>query len=313
MRAARGLEPRTISTRYAHTHRDPTATSGRICALVFTTQAPRATEFICLFNAAISDHFYTTNATEGLAGGYAVENPAQMYLYPTQLCGSVPLYRSYSEIRTHHFYTADAVERDQAASSGYVYQLVAGYVFPPPTNTSGIAPTASNTSLSSMSDAFSSPSGPRTSSYSLAGETSRPTATHSTPPKSKISCRGLHRGIVPGTTVTLLLGILLCIWIRKRLDLELIPDSYFAMAEVDAGAPVAEKSRRDNNDSERGYWDFGMAQLRNFQAQLESLQSGGVPMQQNETLTALIRVLERELQSQVAAGSSEQPPPGYLG
>ncbi|KAJ7685934.1 hypothetical protein B0H17DRAFT_898997, partial [Mycena rosella] len=75
--------------------------------------------------------FYTTDADEAqasVANGYAIEDKFHMYIYPTQTCGSVPLYRSHSTLGTDHFYTIDATERDDSANTGWVYQEIAGYV-----------------------------------------------------------------------------------------------------------------------------------------------------------------------------------------
>ena len=48
-------------------------------------------------------------------------------------CGATALYRLYSGSSGDHFYTTSAAERDSAvASSGYVYESVAGYVWTAP-------------------------------------------------------------------------------------------------------------------------------------------------------------------------------------
>ncbi|KAJ7774387.1 hypothetical protein B0H14DRAFT_2401843 [Mycena olivaceomarginata] len=80
------------------------------------------------------DHFYTTNATEAnntVAGGYTLEDKPPMYIYPTQLCGSMPFYRLFSSGTGDHFYTIDASERDGAEGSGWDFEWVQGYVFSP--------------------------------------------------------------------------------------------------------------------------------------------------------------------------------------
>ncbi|KAJ7100450.1 hypothetical protein C8R44DRAFT_716565 [Mycena epipterygia] len=141
-----------------------------IRALVFTTQVPGSVQFIRLFNGDVTDHFYTTNATEAQAAtGYVVEDKAAMYIYPTQLCGSVPLYRSYSSSGTDHFYTVDAAERDGAVASGWNYEFIAGYVFAPAglvSSTEAASQPAPSKPVSSAAAAKSSASPPASPSPS---------------------------------------------------------------------------------------------------------------------------------------------------
>jgi hypothetical protein len=87
-----------------------------------------------LWNPAIGDHFYTTNAAERDAvasnNGYTYEG-IECWIYTTQAASTCPLYRMYSESMTDHFYTLSQVEVWNAASSGaYVLEQVsiAGYV-----------------------------------------------------------------------------------------------------------------------------------------------------------------------------------------
>ncbi|KAJ7840048.1 hypothetical protein B0H14DRAFT_3458304 [Mycena olivaceomarginata] len=90
---------------------------------------PGAVRLLRLYNAAPSDHFYTTNTTEAagaVAGGYKLEDLNPIYVYPSALCGSVPLYRLFAGGVGDHFYTADAAERDGAEGSGWGYEWVAG-------------------------------------------------------------------------------------------------------------------------------------------------------------------------------------------
>ncbi|KAJ7840064.1 hypothetical protein B0H14DRAFT_3458321 [Mycena olivaceomarginata] len=105
-----------------------------IRARVFTTQVEGSVLLLRLWNDGPGDHFYTTNATEAnnaVADGYILEDKTPMYIYPTQLCGSMPFYRLFSSRTGDHFYTIDAGERDGAEGSGWDFEWVEGYVFPP--------------------------------------------------------------------------------------------------------------------------------------------------------------------------------------
>ncbi|KAJ7155274.1 hypothetical protein C8R46DRAFT_1005405 [Mycena filopes] len=97
-----------------------------------TPSAPNTVQLIRLYNGVASDHFYTTDPTEASSAvsgaGYTVENLAPMYIYTTQLCGSVPLYRTFNAGTGDHFYTTSTGERD--GMTGYVFEHVAGYVLP---------------------------------------------------------------------------------------------------------------------------------------------------------------------------------------
>nr|GAT51786.1 predicted protein [Mycena chlorophos] len=109
-----------------------------IRALVFDTQVEGSVQLHRLWSGADVDHFYTTNTTEAAAaeqGTYVSEDAASdghtpIYVYPTALCGSVPLYRSYAGgTAMDHFYTVNVTERNDAEASGWGYELIAGYVF----------------------------------------------------------------------------------------------------------------------------------------------------------------------------------------
>lgn len=54
-----------------------------------------------------------------------------IYMYSSQICGSIPLFRMYSNDMKDHFYTADAGERDRTiADGGYADEGILGYVLP---------------------------------------------------------------------------------------------------------------------------------------------------------------------------------------
>lgn len=97
----------------------------------FTYVAPApglAEAFLC--RKGDGRHFVTPSATCENAGtvvrslGFWATEPS---------CGAVPLYRLYNGAQGNHFYTTSAAERDNAVSNlGYVFEFVAGYVWPAP-------------------------------------------------------------------------------------------------------------------------------------------------------------------------------------
>ncbi|KAJ6540819.1 hypothetical protein DFH09DRAFT_1089782 [Mycena vulgaris] len=205
---------------------------------------------------------------------------------------------------------------------------------PPPTSTSSpsnTAPTASSTSSLASTTSSSTSSTPfLRSSSSVEPDisthtTSHPTATQSAASSSK---KPLPAGTIVGATLGALalvvLGIALCLLIRKsrrkkRMDLE--PTSYLTVAnQVHASiAPARATTGAWTSPLAENRQRYLTAQLRAVQKELESLQgsgaSGGADLeearQQNETLRARIRTLERDLQSQWAMGLSDHAPPEY--
>lgn len=80
----------------------------------------------CYLNSG--KHFYTTSAScEGAAG---VNEGIMGYIATSKTCSSVPLYRLYRAQTGDHFYTTSESEKDTAvASSGYVLESIAGWVW----------------------------------------------------------------------------------------------------------------------------------------------------------------------------------------
>ncbi|KAF7313102.1 hypothetical protein MKEN_00996100 [Mycena kentingensis (nom. inval.)] len=105
--------------------------------LAFTEQVEGSVRLHRLWSGDASDHFYTTDSAEAEAAlkhGFVLEDDAAhtpLYIYPSAQCGSVPLYRSFVPEPADHLYTISAAERDGAASMGWKYEFVAGYVFAP--------------------------------------------------------------------------------------------------------------------------------------------------------------------------------------
>ena len=66
-----------------------------------------------------------------LAAVATVDQGTAAYVYPEQVCGSIPLYGLFNSNITDHFYTTNETEREDAiANLGYADQGIACYVLP---------------------------------------------------------------------------------------------------------------------------------------------------------------------------------------
>lgn len=95
---------------------------------LYSAEQPGLVPFYrCLL--ADSQHYYTTSATcDDIASPESVLG----HLAPAPLCGAVPLYRLSNGVHTNYLYTHDPAERDDAiANQGYLYEAIAGHVWPP--------------------------------------------------------------------------------------------------------------------------------------------------------------------------------------
>ena len=78
------------------------------------------------------DHFYTTDWNEVMAAqaaGYLDYGPVGR-CFSSQIAGTIPLYRLYSNVAVDHFYTTSEAEAESAAASGYAHEGIACFVFP---------------------------------------------------------------------------------------------------------------------------------------------------------------------------------------
>ncbi|KAJ6454336.1 hypothetical protein C8R45DRAFT_944597 [Mycena sanguinolenta] len=104
-----------------------------VAAMVFSTQEEGTVPFYRLVDPALNIHFWTINTTEVTAAvqtGYTVNTVAQMYIYPTETCGSVPLYRVSGSAGKDSVYTTSDTERLNFVAQGFTDLGIAGYVLP---------------------------------------------------------------------------------------------------------------------------------------------------------------------------------------
>ncbi|KAJ7269559.1 hypothetical protein C8J57DRAFT_1606947 [Mycena rebaudengoi] len=104
-----------------------------VAALLFPTPEPSTVPLFCLLNTVSTAFFYTTSETERDAArttrGFSDFDTAG-YIYPSQVCGSVPLYRlHFVAANSDYIYTTSTAERDDAVNNkGFTYEGIAGYV-----------------------------------------------------------------------------------------------------------------------------------------------------------------------------------------
>ena len=61
--------------------------------------------------------------------GYNREG-TQAYVYTAQVCGSIPLYRTYDVQGTDHFYTPSEQEYEEVVAGGFANEGITGYIMP---------------------------------------------------------------------------------------------------------------------------------------------------------------------------------------
>jgi len=65
-----------------------------------------------------------------VAAGFQFGTEIVAYVYPTQVCGSIPLYVVFHDVLGDHWYTTVASERDDFVESGWLDSGIAAYVLP---------------------------------------------------------------------------------------------------------------------------------------------------------------------------------------
>ncbi|KAJ7609512.1 hypothetical protein FB45DRAFT_944613 [Roridomyces roridus] len=155
---------------------------------VFSQQYSGTVRFFRLWNGGLGDHFFTTNATEADSAathnGYVHEDDkAPMWIYPDQLCGSVPLFRMYNNGASDHFYTIDAAERDDAAAHGWSFEWIAGYVFPAPGSAQISSSSSSTATTTTTASSVKSSTTPSTSASTGTVTSATPSGTSSAAPQ----------------------------------------------------------------------------------------------------------------------------------
>ncbi|KAJ7257336.1 hypothetical protein C8J57DRAFT_1721177 [Mycena rebaudengoi] len=107
-----------------------------VAAMVFVTQEESTVPFFHLVcgSGSATYHLWTISTTErddSIKKRCTLVSAAQTYIYPTQICGSVPFYRADNVAKTDILYTTSESEKlDFIANQGFTDMGIAGYVLP---------------------------------------------------------------------------------------------------------------------------------------------------------------------------------------
>ncbi|KAJ7587509.1 hypothetical protein C8J56DRAFT_786335 [Mycena floridula] len=79
-------------------------------------------------SSAANDNIYTTSTEKATLVNQGLTDEGTIaYIYPSQICDSVPFYRLYKP-GVDNFHTTSISERDDAVASGYTFVGITGYV-----------------------------------------------------------------------------------------------------------------------------------------------------------------------------------------
>lgn len=99
-----------------------------IAAGIVYPNYPGTKRILRYWNLSSSRHLYTLNSAElgAAANGYSAEPGTSGYIFPTQVTGTVPLYRYQIGTTGDSYYTTTL---NDAGSSGYTYKGILGYLY----------------------------------------------------------------------------------------------------------------------------------------------------------------------------------------
>ncbi|KAF7374127.1 hypothetical protein MSAN_00294000 [Mycena sanguinolenta] len=104
-----------------------------VACLMFITQEESTVPMFRL-GGADQEIIYTANTTEledALENGFTLTSvDPETYVYPTQICGSVPFYHLRNAAKKVNFYTVSTAEMQVFIGNGYSTIGIAGYVLP---------------------------------------------------------------------------------------------------------------------------------------------------------------------------------------
>ncbi|KAF7374126.1 hypothetical protein MSAN_00293900 [Mycena sanguinolenta] len=135
------LAPASLPTRYFYsadisvltTTFQEGGTLQAVASLLFTTQEESTVPMFRL-NGADGEILYTANTTEletALLNGFTLASvDPETYVYPTQICGSVPFYHLHNAAKKVNFYTISTAEMQVFIGNGFSTVGIAGYVLP---------------------------------------------------------------------------------------------------------------------------------------------------------------------------------------
>ncbi|KDR68080.1 hypothetical protein GALMADRAFT_78958 [Galerina marginata CBS 339.88] len=100
--------------------------------LAWKTPQTGTLPFYRLQSASANDFVFviSTTGSPPVVSGFATAPAIIGYVYPTQICDSVPLFTLFLPSATDHYYTIDATERQELISFGWTDQGIAAYVLP---------------------------------------------------------------------------------------------------------------------------------------------------------------------------------------